>query len=145
MKDYIYMVKDALHDTLKGLNQLTDMENPSTHDIVNMSKSVHALTKACHELYEIQEDEDMPMHEKWGNADSKARSLFENLSCNYIGFWRCAAKYEETHSHEAKEKMLMYLENLLHAHEEMANFVMQNSVSLCEEVKAVVMKWHESK
>lgn len=145
MKDKIYEVKDALCDSLRGLNQLTDMQNPSTQDIYNMSKSVHALVETYHELKEMYGHEEAPMHESWGNADKHARAVFEELETNYMGFWRCAAKYEETHSHEAKEKMLMYLEHQLHAHDKIAEFVMGNCPVLCDEVKEVIAKWQAGK
>lgn len=144
-KDKMYMIEDALCDILKGLNELTDMDSPNTQAIYNLAKSVNALQEAKLHGLELEEKEPAMAHESWGDADPTAREMFENLEKHYMGFWRCAAKYQATHSDEAKQSMLMHLEHQLYAHDDIADFVMKNCPALCDEAKDVIMKWKDSK
>lgn len=65
-KDTIYQMNDAMHDMLKGLNFLTDKENPTYQQVCQMG----ILSKAIKDLQEAQ-NMHMAMHEGMEEMASK--------------------------------------------------------------------------
>ena len=137
-------LKDSLKDVTAWLTELTDMEHPHLTETRDVSFTVMNITKSLRHMKEAGLDSQHE-HESWGDADTKARALFEELEKHYMGFWRCAAAYKAHPSEETKASMLEHFEHQLYAHDAMAAFVMGNCPTLCPEIKAVLAKWSASK
>lgn len=84
-------------------------------------------------------------HGEWGDADPEARRHFEMLEKHYMGFWRDAAEFKRSGSHEAKTSMLEHMRRQLTAHDAIASFVMHNCPAACPEVKQAIMEWKSKK
>lgn len=143
MTDKHYLVEDALMDCLRGLNVLTDMNDPDTCKIYNLSESIAHLQKTLH--YMDKEDDKYEHHESWGEADAEARKHFERLEKVYMRFWKYAAEYEEHPSEALKEKVLMYFKEQMDAHDEIAEFVKGNCPVLCPEIGEILKEWSMKK
>lgn len=137
-------LKDSLKDVTAWLTELTDMEHPHLTETRDVAFTVKSITKALHYMQEAGLD-GQHEHESWGDADPKARALFEELEKRYMGFWRCAAAHMKHPSEETKASMLEHFEHQLYAHDALAAFVMGNCPTLCPEIKAVLAKWSASK
>ena len=143
MTDY-EQLKDSLKDVTAWMTELTDMEHPHLNETRDVSFIVKNITKSLHYMQEAGLD-GQHEHESWGDADPKARALFEELERHYMGFWRCATAYKTHPSEETKASMLEHFEHQLYAHDALAAFVMGNCPTLCPEIKAVLAKWSASK
>lgn len=143
MTDY-ERLQDSLKDVTAWMTELTDMEDPHLTETRDTAFVIKNLATALYYLKEAGMDS-QHAHASWGDADPKARALFEELEKHYMGFWRCAAAYVAHPSEETKESMLEHFEHQLHAHDALAAFVMGNCPTLCPEIKAVLAKWAASK
>lgn len=145
MSDYDRL-KDSLKDVTAWMTELTDMEHPHLTETRDAAFVIKNLATALYYMKEAGMDEShASTHESWGDADPKARVLFETLEKHYMGFWRCAAAYQKHPDEKTKASMLEHFEHQLHAHDELAAFVMGNCPTLCAEVKTVLAKWAASK
>ena len=104
MSDYD-QIKDSLKDATMWMTMLTDMENPHLTETRDVAFVIKNLATALYYMKEAGLDAH-DGHESWGDADPKARMLFEKLEKHYMGFWRGAAAYKEPPSEEIKTSIL---------------------------------------
>lgn len=55
-----YLLHDALMDCLRGVNQLTDKENPPVDKICGLASAIKDFQKTLYYMHQCGDDDEMP-------------------------------------------------------------------------------------
>ena len=133
-------------DMLRGLNRLTDMDNPNVCQLKDLAKAIASLAKTEHYTAGHKSGGCACMaHESWGRADASAKAHFEALETAYMRFWKYAAEYKACPTDELKHKVLHYFKEQLCAHDAIAAFVKGNCHVVCPELMEIMKDWAAKK
>lgn len=129
----------------KGHDNVTGDDIDAIKDMVKAAKDACKMMAMRSEIEAYERTATAEAADEWGDADPRARQLFENLEHHYMGFWKYAAMHKRTGCGMSKAKMLEHFKHQLKAHDEIASFVRGNCPAACPEIAAVLQEWMASK